>query len=90
MELGAEGPSTPSSPGVWAGLWAWDFLNRQGEAGNCLVVAKFSTCNFVWAREIMRTLPHRRCVVLADIKGMSQPIQTGIGATTVDCFLKVS
>ena len=51
-------------------LWAWDFLNRQGEAGKCLVVAKLSTVNFVWAREIMRTLPHRRCVVLADIKGM--------------------
>lgn len=51
-------------------LWAWDYLNRCGEAGKLLVVAKLSTLNFVWAREIDRTLLGRRAVVLGSDKGM--------------------
>lgn len=51
-------------------LWAWDFLRETGDAGKLLVVGKLSTLNFVWAREVMRTLPHRHCVVLGDLKGM--------------------
>lgn len=53
-------------------LWAYDFLRGTGEANKLLVVAKLSTVNFVWAREVMRTLPHRKCVVLANDKGMSK------------------
>jgi SNF2 family DNA or RNA helicase len=53
-------------------LWAWDCLRGLGEAGKLLVVAKLSTLNFVWAREVMRVLPHRRCVVLGSLKGMSK------------------
>lgn len=53
-------------------LWAWDFLRGQNEVGKLLVVGKLTTLNFVWAREVMRTLPHRNCVVLGDLKGMSR------------------
>jgi SNF2 family DNA or RNA helicase len=45
-------------------LWAWDFLYTQGLAGKLLVVAPLSTLRFVWAAEIFRTLPKRRCQVL--------------------------
>ncbi len=53
-------------------LWAWDHLNREGDAGKLLIVAKLSTLNFVWAREIDRTLTGRKCVVLGSDKGMSK------------------
>lgn len=45
-------------------LWAWDFLREQGLAGKLLVVAPLSTLNFVWAREVFRTLPGCRVQVL--------------------------
>lgn len=51
-------------------LWAWDYLNRTSQAGKLLVVAKLSTLNFVWAREIGRTLLDRKCIVLGSDKGM--------------------
>lgn len=53
-------------------LWAWDALNRAGEASKCLIVAKLSTLKFVWAREIYRVFPNRRCVMLGSVTGMSK------------------
>lgn len=38
-------------------LWAWDYLRSNGLAKKLLVVAPLSTLNFVWAREVFRTLP---------------------------------
>src|SRR5260221_95358 len=45
-------------------LWSWDYLNKAGLTGKLLIVAPLSTLNFVWAREVFRTIPHRKCVVL--------------------------
>jgi len=45
-------------------LWAWDWLFKSGICGKALVVAPLSTINFVWAREVFATLPHRRSQVL--------------------------
>lgn len=45
-------------------LWAWDYLRSNNFCGRMLVVAPLSTLNFVWAREIFATLPHRKCSVL--------------------------
>lgn len=47
-----------------AALWAWDYLRSQQLAGKLLIVAPLSTLNFVWAREIFTTIPHRKAVVL--------------------------
>lgn len=47
-----------------AALWSWDYLHGNNLAGKALVVAPLSTLNFVWAREIFATLPHRKVVVL--------------------------
>jgi len=44
-------------------LWAWDYMRSIG-AAKLLVVAPLSTLNFVWAREILSTLPHRKYSVL--------------------------
>lgn len=49
-------------------LWAWRFLNRQGDAGKCLVVAPLSTLNFTWGREIFTTLPGIKYQVLHGTK----------------------
>lgn len=49
-------------------LWAWDFLNKEGLCGKLLVCAPLSTINFVWAREVFATLPHRKCVSLHGTK----------------------
>jgi SNF2 family DNA or RNA helicase len=45
-------------------LWAYDFLRQEGLATRMLVVAPLSTLNFVWAREVFRTLPHLSVAVL--------------------------
>ena len=45
-------------------LWAWDVLRREGLAKKMLVVAPLSTLNFVWAREVFRTLTGCRVQVL--------------------------
>ncbi len=45
-------------------LWAWDYLTKAGCAGKLLIVAPLSTLHFVWAREILGTLPGRRVAVL--------------------------
>jgi hypothetical protein len=45
-------------------LWAWDYLRSNGLAKKLLVVAPLSTLNFVWAREVFRTLPGTRVQVL--------------------------
>ncbi|WP_020095733.1 DEAD/DEAH box helicase [Methylobacterium sp. 285MFTsu5.1] len=45
-------------------LWAYDFLRQEGLARRMLVVAPLSTLNFVWAREVFRTLPHLSVSVL--------------------------
>lgn len=51
-----------------AALWAWDYLRGNGLCGKLLVVAPLSTLNFVWAREVFATLPHRKCAVLHGTK----------------------
>jgi SNF2 family DNA or RNA helicase len=61
-----------------AALWAWDWLHTEGYAGKLLVVAPLSTLNFVWAREIFATLPHRHVAVLHGTKqdrldGLQEP-----------------
>lgn len=68
-------------------LWSWDFLRRGNEAGKLLVVAKLSTVNFVWAREVMRTLPHRKCIVLASDKGMSRKRRLEALAEEADIYI---
>lgn len=45
-------------------LWAWDYLQTIGAAGKMLILAPLSTLNFVWGRECMSTLPHRKYSVL--------------------------
>ena len=47
-----------------AALWAWRFLNRQGQANKLLVVAPLSTLTITRQREIVHTLPGIRAVVL--------------------------
>jgi SNF2 family DNA or RNA helicase len=47
-----------------AALWSWDFLYSQGKAKRLLVVAPLSTLNFVWAKEVFNTIPHRSVAVL--------------------------
>ncbi len=49
-------------------LWAWDSLYSEGLAKKLLVVAPLSTLNFVWAREVFRTLPERRVEILHGTK----------------------
>jgi SNF2 family DNA or RNA helicase len=51
-----------------AALWAWDFLKKEGLANNLLVVAPLSTLHFVWAAEVLRTLPGRTVKVLYGTK----------------------
>lgn len=45
-------------------LWSWDYLNREGSAGKMLVVCKLTSMHRVWARELIRTLPGRKSIVL--------------------------
>ena len=45
-------------------LWAWDYLNKNNQAGKLIVFAPLSTLDFTWANEIFRLMPHRKCVVL--------------------------
>jgi SNF2 family DNA or RNA helicase len=47
-----------------AALWAWDYLRGNGHAGKLLIVAPLSTLRFVWASEVLGTIPHRKAVVL--------------------------
>lgn len=47
-----------------AALWAWHFLYKEKLCGKLLVVAPLSTLDFVWMREIFRTLPGIRAQVL--------------------------
>lgn len=49
-------------------LWSWDYLRGMGLAGKLLVLAPLSTLTFVWAAEILATLPHRKCQVLHGTK----------------------
>lgn len=49
-------------------LWAWDYLRSNGLAGKLLVLAPLSTLKFTWAREVLNTIPHRKCVVLHGTK----------------------
>lgn len=49
-------------------LWAWRYLNKQGDAGKLLVVAPLSTLNFTWAKEIFNTLPGVKVQVLHGTK----------------------
>jgi len=45
-------------------LWSWDYLNREGCANKLLIVCKLSSMRRVWVREIIRTLPGRKAMVL--------------------------
>lgn len=45
-------------------LWAWDYLNREGCANKLLIICKLSSMRRVWVREIIRTLPGRKAIVL--------------------------
>jgi len=45
-------------------LWAFDFLRSKGLAKKMLVVAPLSTLTFVWAREVLQTVPHLKIAVL--------------------------
>lgn len=47
-----------------AALWASDYLRGNHALKRCLIVAPLSTLNFVWAREIFATVPHRSYAVL--------------------------
>lgn len=51
-----------------AALWSWDYLRSNGINKKLLVVAPLSTLNFTWGREVLSTLPHRRCAVLHGTK----------------------
>lgn len=68
-------------------LWAWDFLNRSKAAGKLLVVAKLSTLNFVWAREVDRTLVGRKCVVLGSDKGMPKAKRLALLEEDADIYI---
>ncbi len=45
-------------------LWAFDFLQRVGEADKMLVVAPLSTLSFVWENEAFKSMPHLKVAVL--------------------------
>lgn len=45
-------------------LWAWDYLYSKKLTGKLIIFAPLSTLNVVWASEILRTIPHRKAVVL--------------------------
>lgn len=47
-----------------AALWSWDYLYSMGLAKKLLVIAPLSTLKFTWEREVFRTLPHRKPVVV--------------------------
>jgi len=47
-----------------AALWSFDFLRRVGGAKRMLVVAPLSGLQFTWGREIFRTVPQYKYVVL--------------------------
>lgn len=47
-----------------ASIWAADYLQSIGELRRVLVVAPLSIVEHVWERELFKTLPHRRAVVL--------------------------
>ena len=47
-----------------AALWAFDALRQQGRANKMLVVAPLSTLSFVWAREVLQTVPHLKVAIL--------------------------
>jgi hypothetical protein len=49
-------------------LWGWDYLHGNKLAGKMLVAAPLSTLNFVWMREVLETIPHRKAVVLHGTK----------------------
>jgi len=47
-----------------AALWASDYLKDNKQMQRCLIIAPLSTLNFVWAREIFHTVPHRTWTIL--------------------------
>jgi SNF2 family DNA or RNA helicase len=46
-------------------IWSFDYLKREALVNRMLVVAPLSTLEFTWLKEIRRTLPHLRVVVLS-------------------------
>src|SRR5262249_24546226 len=47
-----------------AGIWALDYLKKEGTARRALVVAPLSTLVNVWAKEIAATVPGLKAVVV--------------------------
>ena len=47
-----------------AALWSWDYLYSNNLVGKLIIFAPLSTLHFVWAREILATIPHRRYGIL--------------------------
>lgn len=45
-------------------LWAFDYLQKTGQAKSMLVVAPVSTLEFTWMREAFHTFPHKVVKVL--------------------------
>ena len=51
-----------------AALWAWDWLNKAGDARKLLVVSTVSTLVRTWRKEIFMVLPEHKCAVLSGTK----------------------
>jgi len=56
--------STMGTGKTRAALFAYDWLRRQKLVRRMLIVAPLSTLNFVWAREVMMTMPQYRVGIL--------------------------
>lgn len=46
------------------GVWAMDYAMQQGAVRRVLIVAPKTICSHVWERELFKTLPNRKAVVL--------------------------
>jgi SNF2 family DNA or RNA helicase len=57
-----------------AAIWAGDYLQSIGEIRRILVIAPLSIVDHVWARELFKTLPHRRAVVLKGSRDRKQAL----------------
>lgn len=65
-------------------LWSFDFLHKQKAAGRALIVAPLSTLNFVWAREVLATVPHLSVQVLY---GTREKRLARLGDLTADIYV---
>lgn len=65
-------------------LWSYDFLRGRGDASRALIVAPLSTLNFVWAREVLATVPHLNVQVLY---GTREKRLARLGDTNADIYV---